>query len=126
MITEGSVYKLKGSEDKPHFHIIVFTDPSGQDKRCIVCYLSSSTTLQDTTTTFKAGDEFFIDRPSWVKYRNAKIMVEMDLEILTNIGVISSENLEKIKVGFKQSLRKVPREVKTLLEQWEQDRFFSR
>lgn len=125
MIVEGSVYSLKGSESKPHYHIIVFTDPRGQDKRYITCYLSSSTTLPDSTTTFEAGEDFFIDRPCWVRFRNAKIMVEMDIEIYTSIGVVSDENLEKIKDGFKQSLRKMPREVKTLWESWEQDRLFS-
>jgi len=125
MIAEGSVFFLQGSESKPHYHIIVFTDQKGQDKRFIVCYLSSSTTLQDLTTTFEKDDDFFIDRPCWVKFRNAKIMVEMDIEKFTSIGVMSTENLEKIKNGFKQSLRKMPREVMTLWESWEQDRLFS-
>ncbi|NLB72381.1 MAG: hypothetical protein GX797_10335 [Chloroflexi bacterium] len=124
MITEGSVYKLKGSEDKPHYHIIVFSDPRGQGKQYIVCYLSSTTTRADTTTTFKPGDEFFITKPCWVKYRNAKIIVEMDFEKLTSIGVISDQNLEKIKEGFKLSLGKMPGEVKNLWKQWEQDRWF--
>lgn len=125
MIAEGSVYLLQGSESKPHYHIVVFTDQIGQDKRCIICYLSSSTTLQDLTTTFEAGEDFFIDRPCWVRFRNAKIMVEMDIENLTSIGVVSNESLEKIKDGFKKSLRKIPREVKTLWESWEQDQLFS-
>lgn len=125
MVTEGSVFYFEGFEEKPHYHIIVFSDPSGHDKRCILLYLSSAQTLPDLTTTFDAGDDFFIDRPCWVRFRNAKIMVEMDLEMLTSIGVVADKNLTKIQEGFKRSLHKVPREVKALWESWEQDRFFS-
>lgn len=124
MIQEGSVFYLKGSEDRPHYHIIVFGDPLNQDKRLIACYLSSSQTLPDLTTTFQPNEDFFITRFSWVKYRNAKILSEMDLNMFTCLGPVNDKVLTKIQKGLRASLSRVPREVKDLLLQWDQDRLF--
>jgi hypothetical protein len=124
MIQEGSVFYLKGSEDRPHYHIIVFRDPLNQDKRLIACYLSSSQTLPDLTTTFQPNEDFFITRFSWVKYRNAKILSEMDLHLFNHVGNVNEKVLAKIQTGLRASLSRVPREVKDLLLQWDQDRLF--
>lgn len=125
MVPEGCVFYLKSFENNPHYHIIIFTDPLGRDKRCIACYITSTETLPDHTTTFEAGDDFFITKKSWVKYRNARILLEMDLQKFEKLGEIKTNNLRKIQDGFEQSLKKVPREVKELWEQWKQDSLFS-
>ena len=127
MIKEGSVYKLTSSESSFHFHIVTFRDPLGRDSVNIVLYISSSTTLIDPTCTFKPGEDFFISKPSWVKYRNCKVLSDMDLERLKPIGIVSDKTLEKIKRGFELALGhgKIDDYPKFLYLKWKDDLLFS-
>ncbi len=120
MIPEGSVYYLSGTEPTPHYHVVVFSSPKPSEKCYLVCYLSSSKTLADRTTEFVSGDDFFISKSCWTKYRNAKIMYEMDLKLLSCIGIASDTTVQRIKEGLRQSLSRVPREVKDLYRDWQQ------
>lgn len=125
MIEQGSVYFLKDTEPSPHWHIVIFVDPLGADKRLIVCYLSSSCVKPDKTVTFKPNDDFFIDRDCWVKYRNAKIFTEQDLTSFNCKGRASNNTIEKIFEGLKKSFHRVPREVKNLYLSWEDNRLYA-
>lgn len=105
MIQEGSVYSLQGTEPKSHYHIVAFRDPAGRDKVSIVLYITSTTSMVDKTCEFNENDDFFIDRYSWVKYRNCKVLSDLDLSKLKCLGVASTETLDKIRAGFLKALK---------------------
>jgi hypothetical protein len=127
MIQEGSVFFLKGTEPSPHYHILLFRDPSGQDKTSIAVYITSRTTMPDQTCEFNEGDEFFIEMYSWVKYRNCKLLFDIDLSHFKPLGVVSTETLEKIKTGFRTALKdgKIIGDVKSTFLRWEDNRLYN-
>ncbi|MEA4811171.1 MAG: hypothetical protein VB108_01220 [Anaerolineaceae bacterium] len=121
MIQVGSVYKLRGTENDPHYHVILFTAP--EDNRVIACYLSSSKTHIDRTTTFTSGEDFFIGKECWVKYQNVKILSELDCRssLFEYKGVASESTIRKIRNGFQNSLKKINRDVKDLYLEWREE-----
>lgn len=127
MIQEGSVFRLRGSESSPHYHVVVFRDPLGHDKVNIVLYITSSKSVPDTTCEFNDKDDFFIDRYSWVKYRNCKVLSDIDLAKLECLGIASPATLEKLRVGFLKALSqgKIIDEAKSLFQKWETDWLYS-
>ena len=128
MIQEGSVFVLRSSEHLPHYHIVIFRDPLNRESANIVLYLTSTETKPDRTCEFNRGDDFFISKYSCVKYRNCKVIFDIDLEPLECIGVASDKTMRKIKTGFDHALQqgKIVDDAKDLFFKWKDDLLYSK
>jgi len=106
--------------DGKHVHVIVAESSPGDSGQVMLVYVSSKNIPQkDTTTLINIGDHDFINRPSWVRYQNIKIVQKASLvpNIIQHFGKVSDRLLERIQSGIYKS-DMVLRKNKEVFSEW--------
>lgn len=122
----GDVFYLDEGYD-PHYHIIILASVNSKEPMYLIVYLSSSRTRIDRTTTFNNNEDSFIDRFCWVKYQNAYIISETDLDdgrIIRYECSAKSSTINKISADLPKA-KLAPKYVRESFADWKSDKIFS-